>query len=836
MQNYVLNNNYNQINRKNEIKEEIIFNYCDSSCGNIPLRVISKIYQLGISIKQLRTMDIEEFGLLYGVKKKDILNTIQSNYDAAINQNYSINSLVAFGLSMTILEQLVSNGFKKLYEVFFITKEELLNKYNISNSSADKIMNIIENCGFGMDDFARIDDFEEYSSNRINDLDYRKAFSNSILDILSGYDYTISIGYLKRKLPNSYNLFNLESFLNEMKDNNLIMINDDYVENYKPSFEEFINSIPDTKEKYKLFKRYYLEGITLRELGEEAGVTRECIRQKIARIDIPKVKEDSYAYFFENYDLKDEEYNKVFGLSYPAIKYLKLTHKKGSKTINDLFDDDNLTDDIRQRVIENMDGMLVIHGEKVVANKTELLKYVLKTVCNCDTYLTSDIIKKLNDLAEEISHPELKMDEKYFHSHFTGLRFICLSSRGIEDETLSGYRYLDKGTPEIKSMITNLNLGDYKDVEINASIIYKSNITLMIENDIRDEYELHSILRYNVNDENIKFGRSPIIVFGNGNRDRQILDMITANSPIATDDLIDLLSETYGYHKNSILTYVGTAFSNYINNGKFSIDSVQVDSETILELKKLLTNDVYFFEDIVDICQKNNIEYSSNILSRYCINQLGFRANGSYMYKKEYSSFKEYIETHFFTNDFENLNNADARIVGLIAFNSFYMDKIKSLEYIEYKYKEFISIKKLESFGITKEDIENFIQSVESFIDKDTIFTTPYLKNKGFKHKLFSYGFDSVFYDSILLNSDSFKYNRSGLREAVFVNVKSSNEPFVAGIINQIMGVENTIKLDNLIEKFKIYGKTTNLATHYYNVIQNTNLKYDPESKSIVRV
>ena len=68
------------------------------------------------------------------------------------------------------------------------------------------------------------------------------------------------------------------------------------------------------------------------------------------------------------------------------------------------------------------------------------------------------------------------------------------------------------------------------------------------------------------------------------------------------------------------------------------------------------------------------------------------------------------------------------------------------------------------------------------------------------------------------------------------MNVKSSNEPFVAGIINQIMGVENTIKLDNLIEKFKIYGKTTNLATHYYNVIQNTNLKYDPESKSIVRV
>ena len=205
------------------------------------------------------------------------------------------------------------------------------------------------------------------------------------------------------------------------------------------------------------------------------------------------------------------------------------------------------------------------------------------------------------------------------------------------------------------------------------------------------------------------------------------------------------------------------------------------------------------------------------------------------MYKNDYSSFKAYIETNYFTGDFENLNNVDSRIIRLIVFNAFYLNKIKSLEFIEYKYKEFISIEKLKSYGITRNDIDDFIKSVEKFVDKDLVFTVDYLKNIGFKHKLFTFGFDSIFYDSILFNSDTFKFNRSGVRESVFVNKNSINEPTVANIINQIMGDKTSIKLEELIDLYKKYGKSTNLVTHYYNVIYNTNLKYDAELKSIIK-
>lgn len=835
MERLLIEENYNQINRMKDIKKEIIFNFCDVNYGGIPFRVINKIYELGIPVFSLKTMGIEEFGSLYGIKKKDTLDKIQSNFDKAINQSYSILSLLPFGLSNTIVNQLIELGFKKLHEIFFLTEEELSTKYNFSQSTSEKIITAVEKTKFDIDDFIRFEDFNTYSVDRIKNIDYINSFKKYIIDIVSKYDYPVSISYLKKQLSNRYELLNFKLFLNDLEKENKITIKDDCVTNYLPSFDEFLKSIPNIKEKYVLFKRYYNENITLRDLAEEKGVSRERIRQMISKVSIPKLKEDQYGYYQENYNISDKIYNKVFGLSNSSIKYLRLTYKKGKKKIIDLVDDENLPDDLKQKLLDNIEGKLVINGEKILANKFQLLIYVLKNICNCNTYLTKDILRINNEFAGKIGHPELMLDEKYFHSHIAGHRYICLSSRGVEDEAFSGYRYLDKCSPDIKSMITKLNLDDYKDVEISASVIYKSNITLMIENDIRDEYELHNVLRYNINNDYITFGRSPMIIFGNGNRDRQIMDLIAANSPIEVSKLVDILNDTFGYNKNSILSYVESKFSDYYNNGILDLESSKVDENIIEELKKYLTEDVYFFEDIVEICEKNNIDYSSNILSKNSLKQLGYISNSSYMFKNKYSCFKEYMDKNYFIGDFENLNNVDSRIFKLVLFNSFYLDKVKKLEYVEYKYKEFISLKKLESFGITKTDICDFIKSVESFVDDELIFTTDYLKNIGFKHRLFTFGFESIFYDSILLNSECFKSNRSGLRETVFVSKKSNNDPTVANIINQIMGDSDSIKMTDLVEKYKVYGKSSDLETKYYNIIHNTNLKYDAETKSIVK-
>ena len=110
------------------------------------------------------------------------------------------------------------------------------------------------------------------------------------------------------------------------------------------------------------------------------------------------------------------------------------------------------------------------------------------------------------------------------------------------------------------------------------------------------------------------------------------------------------------------------------------------------------------------------------------------------------------------------------------------------------------------------------------------------MKNKGFKNKLYTFGFESIFYDSILSNSNKLKFNRSGIRESVFVKKDSIKEPTVYNIVKQIIGDRKEISLMALAEEYKIYGKSTNVLTHYYNFISGTDLRYNSETKCIERL
>ena len=137
---------------------------------------------------------------------------------------------------------------------------------------------------------------------------FLRSLINNSLSEISEFDYPISVNYLKRGMLHRFLILDFDSTINELEKENLISKNNDLVEIYKPYFEDYVKSIDDSKEKYVLFKKYYLEGLSLQAIADEFGVTRENIRQKIARVEIPKVQEDKYAYFFENYDLKDDVY------------------------------------------------------------------------------------------------------------------------------------------------------------------------------------------------------------------------------------------------------------------------------------------------------------------------------------------------------------------------------------------------------------------------------------------------------------------------------------------------------------------------------------------------
>ena len=73
---------------------------------------------------------------------------------------------------------------------------------------------------------------------------------------------------------------------------------------------------------------------------------------------------------------------------------------------------------------------------------------------------------------------------------------------------------------------------------------------IMIKYDIRDQYELHNLLRKIIPEgsyHGFHCGRMPDIQFGKFDRDAAITSLLMDSAPISKTDFADLISDIYGY-------------------------------------------------------------------------------------------------------------------------------------------------------------------------------------------------------------------------------------------------------------------------------------------------
>jgi hypothetical protein len=94
-----------------------------------------------------------------------------------------------------------------------------------------------------------------------------------------------------------------------------------------------------------------------------------------------------------------------------------------------------------------------------------------------------------------------------------------------------------------------LALTQYHNVEYSALKFFRSYPEIMRRYDIRDEYELHNLLKKLCQKgkiENISFGRMPMIEFGKVNREAQVSDMLRKIAPVTIQDFAAFYEYEYG--------------------------------------------------------------------------------------------------------------------------------------------------------------------------------------------------------------------------------------------------------------------------------------------------
>lgn len=325
-----------------------------------------------------------------------------------------------------------------------------------------------------------------------------------------------------------------------------------------------------------------------REIGEIFGLKGESTRQKIERVllyfslrflinfeemiyKINYIIRHQQDYIIinniENLSIYTKLFNDLFDIYEESIGfYIDLSTGliiKNGISFEDIMNNETVPYNVRRKLEERFNKVSIyIDGKKLIDNKKELMKYYIKTYCAKPTKL-KDIQKQYKQMLvknnikdrDDLFYDDRRLDNILAKSHDVLLSF------GKE------YRYYESA--KIKELVKLLNLSIYNDIVISANKIYKDNLDLMEEYDIRNYYELHNLLNKTVNDNNITFKKMPTICFGEANRDTQVLELLKELSPINASNLAKAYEEKYGDAENTIIGSYFNSIAKYKVGNKY---------------------------------------------------------------------------------------------------------------------------------------------------------------------------------------------------------------------------------------------------------------------------
>ena len=283
---------------------------------------------------------------------------------------------------------------------------------------------------------------------------------------------------------------------------------------------------------------------------------------------------------------------------------------------------------------------------------------------------------------------------------------------------------------------------------------------LMERYDIRDQYELHNLLRKTVPEgsfHDFHASRTPIIRFGTFDRDAAIFDMMVANAPIAQSDLIQLLHQEYGYDSNSILFNMLQPIDEYYHNGKYRIDAKAMTHEHMQALLAVLTEDFYYLDELRSIYVRTVPGGDPEEINYYNLKLMGFQILSRYALRN-YDNLSNYFRALLTREDLTDLTDLRRRFGYVGIFSQVLMDLRRDLEVIEYEPNKLISFRKLAAAGITRADLEDYCDAVYEAAEDGVFFTAQSLRKSGFRTELYDLGFSDWFYASLLISDPRFSY------------------------------------------------------------------------------
>lgn len=567
---------------------------------------------------------------------------------------------------------------------------------------------------------------------------------------------------IKAVLPVSLTNELLTKQLNKLTEKGVVRHAENYYAVY-PSFSDVLAENADDRAAQIISMR--IQQKTYEEIAQEVGgLTRERIRQIVSiymgRLfsRYEQMDEDKYKYIFTTYALNQELMEKYLGFSAETIYFLKYKYKGTNKKLpidETALDDPMLPASIKKQIEKYIFSKKIRIGNEYVEARRHLVEEALLPVFCKNTLSAYDFINQYNEFVTENQKPELLITDDLYRSRLNKYA----SSSKILWTLNQKMRYYDTESINKSEFLERLNLNKYHAIEISSKKIFDENSDLMAEYDIRNEYELHNLLKKVTPKDypELEFSRTPMLQFGKADRERQVVDLLVQLTPIHQFDFADAYAELYGVQPVTVLANYIPYVKQYLNKDRvLEMDVPSLTEEQLERLKALLPNDVYSMERLLSIFRREYPTEPVEKINHYTLHQLGFHVYSGYVVSLKYRNAQEYFRAILSDGNIINANLFPQDFVYIQAYSSTLASLLENRDLIEFLPKKYIKTSRLtELFGTTKEDIKQFCRHVNEYTDKP-FFTVQSLKKYGFDDPLFELGFDNCFYSSLLFYDREF--------------------------------------------------------------------------------
>lgn len=500
----------------------------------------------------------------------------------------------------------------------------------------------------------------------------RATAKATIIKLIEDNSGELSHNSLVEHLPKHLgNTTILEELLLELEAAKAVEIGEVMIKRQYPSIVQYVKQLKNEREREVLEGR--LAGKTLQEIGDQYGITRERVRQLSQKglRKKPYLREDKYAYIYNNYDFSEEDIFLAFDEPKETYNYLEMIStqtRSKRKAIETLLTDSAVSPEMRRKAERAIyKKYITIDGVRVKKTRPDLVKHFVKVFCKSLTKY-DDFFEQYHAQIDALGlsdDPSLLLDSRTYEN-------ILHASDYVLWNQWRQLRYYNIPEHDFDELLSTISLEEYDNLEISSLKIFRDYPELMQQYDIRDEYELHNLLKkiWTNGNVGVNFKRNPTIEIGTVDRNDQVLSLLLQYAPISGEDFAEHYEKAYGIKASTVLANYMEAFNPYYFNGIYSVDFAALPVIQFNRMKTVLDRDFYTVQEVKRLYKREFPHADESLINPYTLKTLDFRVYSGYVVKNTYSTAADYFRSLLTTDEIVDGRNISKSIQNVVAYHS----------------------------------------------------------------------------------------------------------------------------------------------------------------------